>query len=92
MTGFTAADVPDQTGKTIVVTGANTGLGFEVAKTLAGKGARVLLGCRSKSKAQAANDKILAAFPKVCLLYTSDAADEEDRVDVFERRVVTRKM
>jgi NAD(P)-dependent dehydrogenase (short-subunit alcohol dehydrogenase family) len=64
MTGFTAADVPDQTGKTIVVTGANTGLGFEVAKTLAGKGARVLLGCRSKSKAQAAKDKILAAFPK----------------------------
>ena len=39
MTGFTAADVPDQTGKTMVVTGANTGLGFEVAKTLAGKGA-----------------------------------------------------
>jgi NAD(P)-dependent dehydrogenase (short-subunit alcohol dehydrogenase family) len=62
--GFTAADVPDQTGKTIVVTGANTGLGFEVAKTLAGKGARVLLGCRSPSKAQVAKDRILAAFPK----------------------------
>ena len=64
MTGFTAADVPDQTGKTIVVTGANTGLGFEVAKTLAGKGARVLLGCRSVSKAQAAKDRILAIFSK----------------------------
>lgn len=64
MTGFTAADVPDQTGKTMVVTGANTGLGFETAKTLAGKGARVLLGCRSLSKAQAAKDKILSVFPK----------------------------
>jgi NAD(P)-dependent dehydrogenase (short-subunit alcohol dehydrogenase family) len=64
MLGFTAADVPDQTGKTMVVTGANTGLGFEAAKTLAGKGARVLLGCRSPSKAQAAKDRILATFPK----------------------------
>jgi NAD(P)-dependent dehydrogenase (short-subunit alcohol dehydrogenase family) len=64
MKGFTAADVPDQTGKTIVVTGANTGLGFEAAKTLAGKGARVLLGCRSQPKAQAAKDRILASFPK----------------------------
>ena len=65
--GFTAADVPDQTGKIIVVTGANTGLGFETAKTLAGKGARVLLCCRSQSKAQAAKDRILAAFPKADL-------------------------
>jgi len=64
MTGFTTADVPDQTGKTIVVTGANTGLGFEAAKAIAGKGARVLLGCRSQSKAQTAKDNILAAFPK----------------------------
>jgi NAD(P)-dependent dehydrogenase (short-subunit alcohol dehydrogenase family) len=68
MMGFTAADVPDQTGKTIVVTGANTGLGFEAAKTLAGKGARVLLACRSQSKAQAAKDSILAAFPKAELV------------------------
>jgi NAD(P)-dependent dehydrogenase (short-subunit alcohol dehydrogenase family) len=62
--GFIAADVPNQTGKTIVVTGANTGLGFEAAKVLAGKGARVLLSCRSQSKAQAAKESILAAFPK----------------------------
>jgi NAD(P)-dependent dehydrogenase (short-subunit alcohol dehydrogenase family) len=62
--GFTGADVPDQTGKIMVVTGANSGLGFEAAKILAGKGARVLLGCRSQSKAQVAKDRILATFPK----------------------------
>lgn len=61
---FTARDVPDQTGRTIVVTGANTGLGFEAAKVLAGKGARVIIGCRSNDKAQAAREKILAAHPR----------------------------
>ena len=64
MKGFTAAHVPDQTGKTMVVTGANTGLGFETAKALAGKGARVLLGCRSQLKAQVAKDRILALYPE----------------------------
>ncbi|WP_256333996.1 hypothetical protein [Burkholderia orbicola] len=34
MSGFTNADVPDQSGKTFIVTGANTGIGFEIASTL----------------------------------------------------------
>ncbi|MCO4768997.1 MAG: SDR family NAD(P)-dependent oxidoreductase [Deltaproteobacteria bacterium] len=61
--GFTAADVPDQTGKTVFVTGANTGLGFEASKVLAGKGARVLLGCRNREKAEAALALIKAEHP-----------------------------
>ena len=48
MKGFTAEDVPDQSGKTIFITGANTGLGFEAAKVLAQKNARVIIGCRSE--------------------------------------------
>jgi len=63
MKAFTAADVPDQTGKTIFITGANTGLGFEAAKELAGKGARVLIGCRSKTKAEQARKDIEAEHP-----------------------------
>jgi NAD(P)-dependent dehydrogenase (short-subunit alcohol dehydrogenase family) len=51
MPGFTDADVPDQTGKTFIVTGANTGIGFEAAKVLSQKGARVLLACRDAGKA-----------------------------------------
>ena len=60
MRGFTAKQVPDQTGKTVFITGANTGLGYEAAKVLAGKNARVIIGCRSKDKAQRAREEILA--------------------------------
>nr|MDH3109086.1 hypothetical protein [Bacillus altitudinis] len=42
-TGFTDENVPDQSGKCIIVTGANTGIGFEVSQVLAARGARVLL-------------------------------------------------
>src|SRR5262245_26060004 len=51
---FTAADVPDQSGKCFIVTGANTGIGFEAAKVLAANGARVLLACRDAVKAEGA--------------------------------------
>jgi NAD(P)-dependent dehydrogenase (short-subunit alcohol dehydrogenase family) len=56
--GFTDRDVPDQSGRTAVVTGANTGLGFETARVLAAHGARVLLACRSAERARAAIDAI----------------------------------
>ncbi len=58
--GFTDADVPDQTGKTFFVTGANTGLGFEASKVLARQGARVFLGCRNPAKAEDALARIKA--------------------------------
>ena len=63
MKGFTAKDVPDQAGKTVFITGANTGLGYEAAKVLAGKNARVIIGCRSTDKARDAREKILAEHP-----------------------------
>ena len=55
MTEWTTADIPDQSGRTAVITGANTGLGLETAKALAAKGARVVLAVRNAAKgAQAA--------------------------------------
>lgn len=60
---WTADRVPDQTGATIFITGATSGIGFEAAKLLAGKGARVLLGCRSRTKGEEAAARIRDTHP-----------------------------
>lgn len=65
--GFTPDDVPDQSGRTFIVTGANTGLGFHVARHLARKRARVVLACRSEAKAQEAMGRIAAETPDASL-------------------------
>ncbi|MGK2881929.1 MAG: SDR family NAD(P)-dependent oxidoreductase [Mycobacterium sp.] len=58
MTKWTTADIPDQTGRTAVITGANTGLGFETAKALAGKGAHVVIAVRNPDKGKQAAAQI----------------------------------
>lgn len=50
----------DQSGRVAIVTGANTGLGYETALALAGKGARVVLACRNRGNAEAAKQRMLA--------------------------------
>lgn len=60
---WTADQGPDQTGRTAVVTGANTGVGFETARLLAGLGATVVLACRDTTKADGAASGIREAVP-----------------------------
>ena len=55
---FTEHDVPDQSGSTVVITGANAGLGYETARVLSARGARVLIACRSQQKAEDAIARI----------------------------------
>lgn len=60
---WNTADMPDLTGKTAVVTGANSGLGLESAKALAGAGAHVVMAARNQEKARTAYDEITKAHP-----------------------------
>ena len=60
---WTEADVPDQSGRTAVITGGNSGIGFEAARVLAARGARLILGCRDQGKAHDAVTRIRAAAP-----------------------------
>ncbi|MET8800181.1 SDR family NAD(P)-dependent oxidoreductase [Nocardia sp. NPDC004568] len=57
---WTEADIPDLSGRIAVVTGANTGLGFETARALAEHGADVVLACRDTDRAAAAAERIAA--------------------------------
>jgi NAD(P)-dependent dehydrogenase (short-subunit alcohol dehydrogenase family) len=63
-TKWTAADIPDQSGRVAVVTGANTGLGYWTAEMLADKGAHVVLAVRNLDKGKDAVDRITAKSPK----------------------------
>ncbi|HEY2166924.1 MAG TPA: oxidoreductase [Jatrophihabitantaceae bacterium] len=61
--GWTAAQLPDLTGLSALVTGANSGIGWQTARQLAGHGARVVLACRDVEAGKHAADRIQSAVP-----------------------------
>ncbi len=94
--GFTDADVSGPSGKCFIVTGANSGVGFEVSRVLAAHGARVLLACRDKTKAEAAMAKVKQLTPGADLGFlpfdqadlasvraAAEIAAKEPRIDVL---------
>src|SRR5882672_4924530 len=71
MAKWTAADIPDQSGRTVVITGANSGIGAVTARALASAGAHVVIACRNTEKGSAA----AAAMPGSIEVRGLDLAD-----------------
>ncbi len=75
---WSAADIPDQSGRVVIVTGANSGLGYQTTLMLAAKGARVLMACRSLQRGNQAKEDIVKALPHAQLeVIDLDLADLE---------------
>lgn len=73
---WTAQDMTDQSGKMVIVTGANSGIGYEAAQALAVVGAHVVMACRDTSKGEAAAEAIRKAGPSGSLkVMALDLAD-----------------
>jgi NAD(P)-dependent dehydrogenase (short-subunit alcohol dehydrogenase family) len=63
MAGWTTTDIPDQSGRIALVTGGNSGLGYQTVLQLASKGARVLLAARDRGRGAAALERLAAEAP-----------------------------
>jgi NAD(P)-dependent dehydrogenase (short-subunit alcohol dehydrogenase family) len=87
---WTEADIPDQTGRTAVVTGATAGLGLRVAEVLAEHGARVLLGSRNPARGAAALKRVAAVAtgpaPEIVELDLSDLDSVDAAVASIRKR------
>ena len=79
---WSAADIPDQTGRTFVVTGANGGIGLATTAALTARGARVVMACRNTEKARAARASLPEASRERAEIRRLDMADL-DSVEAF---------
>lgn len=82
-------DIPNQQGRVAIVTGANTGIGYETARILALKGAHVVMACRNETKAIAAKSRIQSEYPdakiEIGLLDLSHLKSVSEFADSFKQ-------
>jgi len=83
MANFDLHKIPDKPGKTAIVTGANSGLGFETTRGLASKKIRVIMACRDIDKAEQARREILKEVPDADLVPMVMDLSEMDSVRTF---------
>jgi NAD(P)-dependent dehydrogenase (short-subunit alcohol dehydrogenase family) len=87
---WAAENIPDLTGKVVIVTGANSGIGYEMVRALIRKRATVILACRNKDREQAAERQIAQGYPgakaELGLLDLSSLASVRRFAGEFTRR------
>ncbi|MFW6458246.1 MAG: oxidoreductase [Halodesulfurarchaeum sp.] len=71
---WSESDIPDLSGRTAIVTGANSGIGFEATRLLAGNGARVIMAVRNKSRGENAAEALRGNLPGSLHVRTLDLA------------------
>jgi NAD(P)-dependent dehydrogenase (short-subunit alcohol dehydrogenase family) len=86
MSSWTPAEMPDQSGRTFVVTGANSGIGLAAARELAASGARVVLAVRDTAKGEAAAAG-LSGNPEVRALDLADLASVRAFAEGLDRNI-----
>ena len=89
-TNWTIANIPSQAGRRAVITGANSGIGFEAALALARKGAELILPARTQAKADNAAARILAQVPNAQLHPEILDLAVQASVHAFAKRVIER--
>ena len=89
---WTAAEMPSQAGKRILITGANSGIGYHAALKLARKGAAVILACRNRQKGEAALDRLQTEAPSAHTeLVLFDLASLKDVREFAARELALRR-
>lgn len=88
MARWTADDIPDQTGRTFIVTGANSGLGLETTRAVARSGARVIMAVRNLDKGRNALDELRAEQPQAALDLRHLDLSDLDSVRAFAETVI----
>jgi NAD(P)-dependent dehydrogenase (short-subunit alcohol dehydrogenase family) len=87
MRAWSIKNIPSQTGRTAIVTGATSGIGYETALALAGAGAKVVMASRNQKKGAEAQTRIRATHPKADVSFETLDLASLDSVATFAERI-----
>ncbi len=85
---WTAENIPDLSGKIIIITGANSGLGYEITRVLASKKPHIVMACRNLEKADKAKSEILKENPKASLEIMQIDLSKQSSVKEFVKEFI----